>query len=554
MSTLHFKHWPSHLPKTLALPATSVYSNLEISVLRYPARPVIHFYGRSLTYTAFKDTVDSVAGHLAGACGVSSGDRVVLYMQNSPQFMIACYAIWRCDAVVVPVNPMNLASELRHYLSDSEAKVAIVGQELIGNLRPLLDDGTLKHAVVATYSDYLPDEAHFPIPDAARAPRAVLDHPALSGWSDACQASAPARPHRAGPDDLAVLLYTSGTTGNPKGCVHTHRSTQATAIGAAVTCNAIPDHVYLAAVPMFHVTGFQHCMNMPVYAGASTVIMTRWDRDAAGQLIKHYGVTCWINIPTMVIDLLASPRFDEYDITTLAYLGGGGAAMPEAVARRLRELTGLDYLEGYGMSETMSQTHWNPRHKPKPQCCGMPVFDTESRVVDPETLRELGPGETGEILSHGPQVMREYWKNPQATAEAFVHLDGKRFLRTGDLGRYDEDGYFFMVDRLKRMINAAGFKVWPAEVESMMYKHPDVQEACIIGVPDERKGESVRAVVVLKPDSRGRVSEADVIAWAKQNMAAYKCPASVEFVEALPKSGTGKIQWRILQEKARSGG
>jgi fatty-acyl-CoA synthase len=551
LSTLHFAYWPKHLPRNLSLPNTSVYHNLEVSALRYPARPVIHYYGRSISYAEFKDAVDRMAGYLETACGVAPGDRVVLYLQNSPQFMIAYFAVLRCDAVVVPVNPMNLTAELRHYFRDSEAHLAVVGQELVPHLRPLLDDGTVTRAVVATYSDFLPDAPRFPVPEAAAAPRVDVGAGALVPWGVAAASAPPTRPHRGDPEDVVVLLYTSGTTGNPKGCVHTNRTTQATAVGAGVTCNAVPDHVFLCAVPMFHVTGMQHCVNMPIWAGASVVVMTRWDRDAAGQLIKHYGVTCWINIPTMVIDLLASPRFAQYDISTLCYIGGGGASMPEAVALRLKELTGLDYLEGYGMSETMSQTHWNPRHRPKPQCCGIPVFDTESRVVDPETLRELAPGETGEIVSSGPQVMREYWRNPQATAEAFVQLDGKRFLRTGDLGRYDEEGYFFMVDRLKRMINAAGFKVWPAEVESAMYRHPDVQEACIIGVPDERKGEAVRAVLVLKPEARGRVTEADVIAWSKQNMAAYKCPSSVQFVDALPKSGTGKIQWRQLQEQAR---
>jgi fatty-acyl-CoA synthase len=210
---------------------------------------------------------------------------------------------------------------------------------------------------------------------------------------------------------------------------------------------------------------------------------------------------------------------------------------------------GVPFVEGYGLSETIAPTHFNPPDRPKKQCLGIPIYDVDSRVVDPQTLRELPEGEAGEILTHGPQLFLGYWNNPQATAAAFAEIDGKRFLRTGDLGRTDEDGYFFMVDRLKRMINAAGFKVWPAEVESLMYRHPAVQEACVIAARDARRGETVKAVVVLKKDWGGRIADAELIDWCRQNMAAYKIPRLIEFADALPKSGAGKILWRELQER-----
>ena len=222
--------------------------------------------------------------------------------------------------------------------------------------------------------------------------------------------------------------------------------------------------------------------------------------------------------------------------------------MPEAICAKLKALTGLDYVEGYGMSETMAATHINPPQRPKAQCLGIPVFDVDARVVDPLTLAPVAPGESGEILIHGPQLMLGYWRQPEATQQAFVEIEGKRFLRTGDLGRIDGDGYFFMTDRLKRMINVSGFKVWPAEVEALMYHHPAIQEACVIGVPDERRGETVKALVVLKP---GAIASAQaIIDWAHAHMAAYKSPRLVEFVAALPKSGSGKVMWRALQEQA----
>jgi fatty-acyl-CoA synthase len=201
------------------------------------------------------------------------------------------------------------------------------------------------------------------------------------------------------------------------------------------------------------------------------------------------------------------------------------------------------------MSETIAATHINPPHRPKRQCLGVPIYDVDARVVDPSDFHELPPGEVGEIVVHAPNVMQGYWNHPEATREAFIELDGKRFLRTGDLATTDEDGYFFMVDRLKRMINASGFKVWPAEVEALMYQHPAIQEACIIAAKDAKRGETVKAMVVLKEASRGKVTEQEIIDWAHQNMAAYKSPRIVQFVDSLPKSPTGKIQWRELQEK-----
>ncbi len=199
------------------------------------------------------------------------------------------------------------------------------------------------------------------------------------------------------------------------------------------------------------------------------------------------------------------------------------------------------------MSETMAATHLNPPHRPKPQCLGVPLFDVDSRIVDPDTLRELPAGESGEIVIHGPQVMQGYWNNPEATAATFIEIDGKRFLRTGDLAYVDADGYFFMTDRLKRMINAAGYKVWPAEVEALMYRHPAIQEACVIAAADVRRGETVKALVVLKPGHR--VTEQQIIDWAHENMAAYKSPRIVTIVDSLPKSGSGKVMWRELQEQ-----
>jgi len=355
-------------------------------------------------------------------------------------------------------------------------------------------------------------------------------------------------PHLAGPDDPAAICYTSGTTGKPKGCIHTHFTLMSTTVISSVWQRVSCQDVFLGVVPFFHVTGMQILMNMPIYLGGQIVVMTRWDRELALTLIDRQRVTNWTNIPTMVIDLFASPNFKSDSLKNLTYIGGGGAAMPEAVAARLFELTGLSFVEGYGLTETAAPTHSNHYSRPKRQCLGIPICNTEALVVDPDTLEPLPPGKTGEVVCRGPQVFKGYWNNPQATRDCFVQIGGKAFFRTGDLAYCDEEGYFFIVDRLKRMINASGFKVWPAEVESMMFAHPDIQEACVIGARDPHRGETVKAVVVLREAARGSTSGEDIIAWCRERMAAYKYPRIVEFVDELPKSGSGKVQWRLLQE------
>jgi len=543
MFTRHYAHWPPGVPKSLSVPRTSLYFNLEVSARRYPGKGALYYYGTTLTYAELLRSAEALAGHLQHACGVRRGDRVLLYTQNSPQFVIGYYAILRADAVVVPVNPMNRRDEPAHYIADSDARVMVSTQDLVGEIEPHLGKG-LAHCVLGTYSDYLREATDLDVPDFVRAPRS-----AAASWNEALAAGQAPAPHAAGPDDLAVLPYTSGTTGHPKGTMLTHSNLLATSTGACAWTQTSSEAVVLGVLPLFHLTGMQANMNVPIQLGGTSVLMTRWDRNVAAELIQRCRVTGVTGITTMIVDFLANPDLAKYDLSSLVRIGGGGASMPEAVAAKLQERTGLPFLEGYGLTETSAPSHANPPHRPKRQCAGIPYFDTDSRVIDPATLQELGPNEVGEIITHGPQVFQGYWKQPRATADAFLEHDGKKFFRTGDLGYYDEEGYFFITDRLKRMINASGFKVWPAEVEAMLYAHPDVQEACVIGTRDAHRGETVKAVVVLKAASRGRVREADVVAWAKEHMAAFKYPRVVQFVEQLPKTATGKVFWRKLQEE-----
>ena len=560
--TRHFAVWPKRMPRTMATPDTTLWANLDITMRRYPERFAYVFLDRQITFRQLHASVESLAGWLQQTAGVKRGDRVALCLQNSLQFVIGYYAILRADAVVVPVNPMNKAVELTHYITDPDATVVICGSDLAAEwaqaneLVAAAHPGQqLKHLLVTRYVDEtatqsLPESG---VPAAWQTFMTVEAKlpPYATKWLDAMRAGLTATAPQAEADDLAILPYTSGTTGLPKGCIHTHRTFMHNVVCGALWGDGSAETVGLAVVPMFHVTGMLYSLHLPIYLGAMAVIMPRWDRELAGAMISKYKVTSWTMIPTMIIDLLASPNVASFDLTSLVFISGGGAAMPQAVAEKLFQQFGLRFVEGYGLTETAAPSHSNPPDAPKQQCLGIPNIGTDSRVVDPTTLRPCAVGESGEILIHGPQVFKGYWQNRAATEAAFVEIDGKSFFRSGDLGRVDEEGYFFMTDRLKRMINASGFKVWPAEVEALLFRHPAVQEACVISARDPYRGETVKAVIVLRADAKD-TTESAITEWAHANMAAYKAPRIVEFVDALPKSGAGKVMWRALQEREAS--
>ncbi|MDP9881233.1 fatty-acyl-CoA synthase [Variovorax boronicumulans] len=554
----HHTFWPRRLPRALHAARTPLWDNLAVNARRFPGKAALIFMGRTLSYAQLWAAVERLSAGLH-ALGVRPGDRVLLAMQNCPQLVIAHFAILRADAVVVPVNPMNRAEELKHFIVDPDAQVAIATADLAVEIAKASDAlpqaQQLRHLVVTQFTDAF-DAAALSEQDMPAAwapwllPRREL--PTLAGgtvhaWSEcvACEGAPPVA--SADADALALLPYTSGTTGQPKGCMLSHANAMHNAMAINAWGNVTPQSIHLVAVPMFHITGMVGVMHTAMQVGATAVLMPRWDRELAGRLIATHQVTHWANIPTMVIDLLASPNVARFDLSSLVAIGGGGAAMPQAVAQRLFEQYGLRYVEAYGLTETAAPSHYNPPDAPKLQCLGIPFMSTDARVIDPDTGREVAPGAQGEIVIHGPQVFAGYWKRPADTEAAFVEIDGKRFFRSGDTGHVDGEGYFFVTDRLKRMINASGFKVWPAEVEALMFRHPAIQEACVIATRDAYRGESVKALVVLKP-AQAPVSAQDIIDWCAANMAAYKAPRVVQFVDALPKSGSGKVMWRALQE------
>jgi fatty-acyl-CoA synthase len=555
----HLRFWPEGVPHRIDVPDESLWSGLQARASQTPHDVGLDYLGRTYTWQQLLQSAEDLAGGLQ-ALGVQKGDRVILFMQNCPQFIIAFHAVICLGAVVVPVNPMNKADELGHYIHDAQAHVAIASSDIATELArasQMPETGhALQHLVVFDLAEALPEGheahmAHWPavwqnwlpvrhaLPQVAglqvHAWQALLDRQLQPSAVTVCG------------DDLALLPYTSGTTGAAKGCCHTHATLLHNVLAAAPWLDMRAGDATLIVVPMFHITGLVMGMLASVRHGCRLVLLPRWDRQQAAKAIQQHRVTHWPNIPTMVIDLLGDPALQSFDLSSLRYIGGGGAAMPDAVAADLQAKFGLQYIEGYGLTETAAPTHTNPRQAPRRHCLGVPYIGTEALIIDHETLQRLPAGEVGEIVVRGPQVFKGYWNQAEATAQAFIDIAGKTYFRTGDLGRVDEDGYFYMADRLKRMINASGFKVWPAEVEAFLHRHPAVQEACVIASRDPYRGESVKAVIVLRQSHLDLVQPEDIITWAREHMAAYKYPRLVAFTQALPRNASGKLMWRTLQ-------
>ena len=443
----HASVWPARLPRALVPPETTLWFNLEVSARRYPNKAAYLFFGRALSFAELQRQALALAGWLQ-AQGVKKGDRVLLYMQNCPQYAVAFYAVQRADAVVVPVNPMNRTEEFAHYIVDPQARVAITAADLASIVAAANERvpaaQRLAQVLVTRYADAMPEQIS---PEEAPAPALrdwlLADPPLPAGhvrWNDALSAGLVPTPSMAGPDDMALLPYTSGTTGMPKGCIHTHRTLMPNIVGGGLWGYASAESVSLGVVPMFHITGMMYGVLAPIYMGSTVVVLPRWDRELAGRLISRLHVSHFTCIPTMIIDLFGSPNYRSFDLSSLRYLSGGGAAMPQAVAARLQAEFGLTFAEGYGLTETAAPSHANPPERAKLQCLGIPIFGVDSRIVDPDTLAEVPDGQAGEIVTHGPMVFKGYWGHPEATRAAFIEIDGKSFFRTGDLGRRDEEG------------------------------------------------------------------------------------------------------------------
>jgi len=498
--------------------------------------------GTEMTYEEFWDESGRFADALREA-GVEPEERVAVYLPNVPEFVTAFVGILRNGSVVVPLNPQYKAREIEHILRDSEAKLVVTLPELVEEVRKIEDETDVR-TIVAVGSD---DDAE----------HAVAYEDFLS--------DEPSETEPRAPDDIAVQPYTSGTTGDPKGVLLTHENLSFVASATPKVHDGIrTDDKMLGVLPLFHIYGMTVNMLATLYEGGSYHLMTEWDASDALELIDDEGITILHGVPAMYNDLVNHPDADEYTFESVRFANAGGDSLPLETIRRFEEMFAPKLLEGYGLTETAPTTHANSPDERRKGSIGKPLPGVKSKVVD-EDFEEIqsverGPvdfGEdgsysyddvVGEIVVSGPNVMSGYHGLPDANEDAFTEEEGKRWFHTGDLGYRDDDNFFYVVDREKHMIVTGGYNVYPREVEELLFEHPDVAEAAVVGIPDERRGETVMAYVVTQPGATATPD--DIRTYCLENLAEYKHPREVKFVDALPRTASGKVQkFRLRGDK-----
>jgi len=537
-------------PSTIE-PASATALHMFRSTLqqRGPDAVLVHYFDSALTAGQLDAMSDGLAVALQQQ-GTEPGDRIAMYMQNIPQVLVTVLAAWKCGAVVVPCNPMLRQRELEKILNDSGSRVLICQDDLYAEVaRAALPSTDVAHTITTSALDFLTPRA--------AAPR-VLAGTTRAGHLEAADlvsliahhAGRTPEPIAITGDHVAFMVYTSGTTGEPKAALNTHRNVVFATTVYERWIGLTEADTILGLAPLFHVTGLIGHVSLAFLTGSPLVLFYRFDAEEACALVAQHKATFTVSAVTAFIALLNSESMGKHDISSLTKVYTGGAPTPPGILNEWHERTGTRIHPMYGLTEATSPTHMTPHGAVPPVdpttgvvSIGVPVFNTEVRVVTSAGLEAL-PGEIGELVIAGPQIIPRYWRKPKETAASLRN----RELRTGDVGFVDEAGWFYLVDRAKDMIIASGFKVWPREVEEVLYLHPAVREAAVVGVADAYRGETIKAVVSLKP---GYTADADGIkAFVKERMAAYKYPRVVEIVDELPKTTSGKIMRRLLRTAA----
>ena len=515
-------------------------------------RPSIHYFSRTLTLGDVDHASDALAAALV-ANGFSAGDRLAVYLQNVPQYVVTVLATWKAGGIVVPVNPMSKSRELTYALDDSGATFLVALESLYHDVaQQVVADRDVACTVITTSElDLLDPGAPLPTVLAGskrQRPGDTLDLIELVKEFEGQHAPTPTMTL----DDIAFLTYTSGTTGPPKGAMNTHGNVVFNAQSYRTWMSLTPDDIVLGIAPLFHITGLIAHVAVALLVPMPIVLGYRFDPVTTLDLIEQRRPTFTVGAITVFIALLNDASWPGRDLSSLTKVYSGGAPIAPSVVERFEKEAGAYIHNIYGLTETTSPSHGVPMGARSPVdpasgalSVGVPIFNTVVRVID-EDGNDVAPGEIGEFVTSGPQVVAGYWNKPDETAHA---LPGGS-LHTGDVGFMDADGWFYVVDRKKDMIIASGYKVWPREVEDVLYQHPAVREAGVIGVPDEYRGETVKAFVSLRPDIAA--TEHELIAFCKERMAAYKYPRSIELVDELPKTVTGKILRRNLRDQPSS--
>jgi long-chain acyl-CoA synthetase len=544
------------VPRSISYPDATLPELLDRTVARFPERVALRLFldprlsAPTLSYLQLQDQTLRFAAALSGL-GVHKGDRVGLMLPNGPQFVIAMYGALRLGAIVVNTNPMYVAREMREQFQDSGCETLVLLDQFVPRLREIQAATRVRRVIVVDVTETLP----WPARTLARLAQArhgervrVRRSADVSFFRELLRAHPPTPPGaRLRPDDVALLQYTGGTTGTPRAAVLTHRNLVANSLQARAWFPRASDgrEVFLGALPLFHVYGLTSVLLFGVAVGAEMVLIPRpRPVDIVLAAIQRFRVTLFPGVPTLYAALNDHPRVAEFDLRSGALCVSGAAPLAREVWERFEALTGGRLVEGFGLTEASPLTHCTPLFgERRAGSIGVPFPDTDARIVDLATAQPLGPGETGELEVRGPQVMSGYWGSDQETSEAFH--DG--WLRTGDIARMDPDGFFYVVDRRKDMIDASGFKVLPREVEEVLLTHPKVREAVVAGVPDRYRGETVKAYVVLRPGEQA--SQEEIVEFCRGQLAAFKVPRSVAFRDELPKSMVGKYLRRVLVEE-----
>ena len=536
-------YYPKEVPANIEVPLKSVHQAFDEATERAPDRPAVVFYGRTISYRELREATDRLANALA-AHGVKKGDRVALYLLNSPQFIIAYFAALKCGATVTPISPVYTSHEVRHQLNDSGARVVVCQDILYEKIAKC--GAALDLVIVTNVNEYLP-----------ALKRLFSRKTEVSGkvlWLQDLLKQFPAQPPSVSIEpksDLAALPYTGGTTGNPKGVMLSHYNLVAAQTIAAGSFPGLQPgrEVVLAFLPFFHIYGQVVLMLNHLCQGNLIVLFTTPDTEAILEAMERYQATVFYGVPTLYEYLKDHKDTNKANWRRLRLILSGADTLHVSTMEDWKKRTGSTIVEGYGMSETAGASHLNPADRVKPGSFGCPIPNMQAAVMNTETLDFVAPGETGELVLSGPNVMLGYWQRPEENARAFVENNAVRWMRTGDIVRMDAEGYFQFYDRAKDLIKFKGLSIFAKDIEDVLYGHPQIKAAGVIGVPDPAVGQRIKAIVVLQGDARGKVSEDEIKTYCRQSLAEYKVPHIVEFRGELPKTDVGKVSRRELREE-----
>ncbi|OHD70974.1 MAG: AMP-dependent synthetase [Spirochaetes bacterium RBG_16_49_21] len=552
------KYYPEDVPETVEIPAISVPELFEQVAGKYGDKTALIFYGKKISYAKLKELIDRFAAALAGL-GIKKGDTIALYLLNCPQYIIAYFAAFRIGAKITPISPVYTSHEIRHQIKDSDATTIVCQDILYDNVESA--GIAMKNVILTSIHEYLPvlrrllgkstlgkDYSKLQVPTPEHRKRAgLLEFQELIKKYPPHPPEVKIEPTR----DIAVLPYTGGTTGLPKAAVITHANLVALQAQAKAFWPLFEEgkEVVIAFLPFFHIYGQAVVMFASLSQGFTMVLFTTPDIDDILSAIERYRASAINGVPTMFEYLKEYEKTDRVNWGRLKMISCGADTLHESTIEAWKKRTRSQIVEGYGMTETTGLSHGNPYTRPKRGSFGIPIPNMKAAIVEFEGTRFLPSGEVGEMILNGPNIMQAYWKREEETRDSLIDIDGEKWLRTGDIVSMDEEGYFHFFDRKRDLIKYKGYSVFARHVEEVLFQHPQIKAAGVVGVPDPKVGSLIKAYVVLESEARGKVSEEEIICFCKENLAHYKVPSIIEFRGELPKTDVGKVSRRELREE-----